>query len=61
MRWARLKARRPDRLKLLCSPPIIDHRTFIYRYGDDMPEISGWRWGQEAGAAGVHSTEADNV
>jgi len=26
-----------------------------------MPEITGWRWGQEAAAAGVRSTEADNV
>jgi xylulose-5-phosphate/fructose-6-phosphate phosphoketolase len=40
---------------------LIDHRTFIYRYGDDMPEITGWRWGQEAASSGVRSTEADNV
>jgi xylulose-5-phosphate/fructose-6-phosphate phosphoketolase len=26
-----------------------------------MPEITGWRWGQEATSAGVRSTEADNV
>jgi xylulose-5-phosphate/fructose-6-phosphate phosphoketolase len=47
--------------KQAIADKLIDHRTFIYRYGDDMPEISGWRWGQEAKAAGVHSTEADNV
>jgi xylulose-5-phosphate/fructose-6-phosphate phosphoketolase len=23
-------------------------REYISRYGDDMPEITGWRWGQEA-------------
>jgi len=40
---------------------LIDHRRFISRYGDDMPEITGWRWGQEAASAGVRSTEADNV
>ena len=40
---------------------LIDHRTFISRYGDDMPEITGWRWGQEAASAAVRSTEADNV
>ena len=28
---------------------LIDHKEFIARYGDDMPEITGWRWGQEAG------------
>jgi xylulose-5-phosphate/fructose-6-phosphate phosphoketolase len=32
-----------------------------FPYGDDMPEIVGWRWGQEAASAGVRSTEADNV
>jgi xylulose-5-phosphate/fructose-6-phosphate phosphoketolase len=40
---------------------LIDHKEFIARYGDDMPEITGWRWGQEAASATVRSTEADNV
>ena len=40
---------------------LIEHKQYIARYGDDMPEISGWRWGQEAAAAGASSTEADNV
>jgi xylulose-5-phosphate/fructose-6-phosphate phosphoketolase len=40
---------------------LIDHKAFITRYGDDMPEITGWRWGQEAASAAVRSTEADNV
>jgi xylulose-5-phosphate/fructose-6-phosphate phosphoketolase len=40
---------------------LIEHREYISRYGDDMPEISGWRWGQEASAKGGSSTEADNV
>jgi xylulose-5-phosphate/fructose-6-phosphate phosphoketolase len=40
---------------------LIDHKEFIARYGDDMPEITGWRWGQEASSVGVRSTEADNV
>jgi xylulose-5-phosphate/fructose-6-phosphate phosphoketolase len=43
---------------------LIDHNRFISRYGDDMPEITGWRWGQKAASAGVRSTEAteaDNV
>ena len=31
---------------------LIDHKQFICRYGDDMPEITGWRWGQEAASAG---------
>jgi len=40
---------------------LIDHKQHICRNGDDMPEITGWRWGQEATSAGVRSTEADNV
>jgi xylulose-5-phosphate/fructose-6-phosphate phosphoketolase len=40
---------------------LIDHKAFINRYGDDMPEIVGWRWGQEAMSTGVRSTEADNI
>jgi xylulose-5-phosphate/fructose-6-phosphate phosphoketolase len=47
--------------KQAIADKLIDHRTFIHRYGDDMPEIAGWRWGQEAKAAGTRSTEADNV
>jgi len=40
---------------------LLEHKAFIARYGDDMSEITGWRWGQEAASAGVGSTEADNV
>jgi xylulose-5-phosphate/fructose-6-phosphate phosphoketolase len=41
---------------------LIEHKQYIYKYGEDMPQITGWRWGQlqAAGAAGT-STEADNV
>jgi len=24
---------------------LIDHKHYIRKYGDDMPEITGWRWG----------------
>jgi xylulose-5-phosphate/fructose-6-phosphate phosphoketolase len=40
---------------------LIAHREYIARHGDDMPEITGWQWGQEAASAGVGSTEGDNV
>ena len=44
---------------------LIEHKYYIARYGDDMPEIANWSWGQEAGqgtaASGARSTEADNV
>jgi xylulose-5-phosphate/fructose-6-phosphate phosphoketolase len=40
---------------------LIDHKQYIRQYGDDMPEIAGWRWGQEAASSGEPSTGADNV
>ena len=39
---------------------LIDHKHYICKHGDDMPEIANWRWGAQA-AASVQSTEADNV
>jgi xylulose-5-phosphate/fructose-6-phosphate phosphoketolase len=41
---------------------LLDHKQYIARHGDDMPDITGWRWGQQAGASAAgRSTEADNV
>jgi len=41
---------------------LIEHRQYITRHGEDMPEITNWTWGQY-GAADERrsSTEADNV
>ena len=25
---------------------LIDHKTYIRKYGEDMPEIRNWKWGQ---------------
>ncbi|MGO4438414.1 phosphoketolase family protein [Rhizobium sp. RAF56] len=42
---------------------LLEHRQYIEKHGDDMPAISGWRWG--AGAGSPHakgtSTEGDNA
>jgi xylulose-5-phosphate/fructose-6-phosphate phosphoketolase len=39
---------------------LIDHREYICRYGDDMPEIKNWTWG-DGGPRASGSTEGDNV
>jgi xylulose-5-phosphate/fructose-6-phosphate phosphoketolase len=41
---------------------LIEHREYISCYGDDMPEISGWKWGELPPASvRASTTEADNV
>ncbi|MDX1410828.1 MAG: phosphoketolase family protein [Nitrospirales bacterium] len=41
---------------------LIEHKQYIAKYGDDMPEISSWQWGKSGGKSrrGT-STESDNV
>jgi len=26
---------------------LIEHKQYVCKHGDDMPEIAGWRWSQE--------------
>jgi len=40
---------------------LIDHKEYIRRTGDDMPEIKDWVWGKGTLARGATSTSADNV
>jgi xylulose-5-phosphate/fructose-6-phosphate phosphoketolase len=40
---------------------LLEHKEYISRYGDDMPDIKGWTWGQNTLAQRTGSTEADNV
>jgi xylulose-5-phosphate/fructose-6-phosphate phosphoketolase len=41
---------------------LIEHQQYIAEHGEDMPEVSGWTWGQQEALAGrSSSTEADNV
>jgi xylulose-5-phosphate/fructose-6-phosphate phosphoketolase len=42
---------------------LVEHRQYIEKYGDDMPAISGWKWGSKGKAARPRrtSTEGDNA
>ncbi|AMN45928.1 xylulose-5-phosphate/fructose-6-phosphate phosphoketolase [Steroidobacter denitrificans] len=41
---------------------LIEHKQYIHEYGEDLPEVTGWRWGRSGHAnGGSSSTEADNV
>jgi len=38
-------APRAAHLTQIVRDKLIDHKRYIERYGDDMPEIRNWRWG----------------
>jgi len=40
---------------------LIEHKHYIAQYGDDMPEITSWRWNAEGPATRGTSTEGDNL
>lgn len=39
----------------------MDHKSYIARYGDDLPEIRDWQWGGATAAKSKADTAADNV
>jgi xylulose-5-phosphate/fructose-6-phosphate phosphoketolase len=41
---------------------LLEHKQHIAKYGEDLPEITDWRWGQaRARTKRRSSTEGDNV
>ena len=47
--------------KQAINDKLLEHKQYIAQHGDDMPEITGWRWGQGAMKGQGTSTEGDNV
>ncbi len=40
---------------------LIDHKEYVRRHGDDMPEVKEWTWGHVKTAPTSNSTGADNI
>lgn len=53
-------ATRAAYVKQYLRDKLIEHKHYIAKHGDDMPEISGWKWGGETGKTRT-STEGDNI
>jgi xylulose-5-phosphate/fructose-6-phosphate phosphoketolase len=49
-------------LKQMVRDKLIEHRQYVLKHGDDLPEVSGWRWGHKGPIQKApSSTGGDNV
>ena len=55
-----LLAERAAYAKQALRDKLHDHKSYIARYGDDMPDIRDWRWGGKQASGGT-DTSADNA
>jgi len=46
-------------LKQYIRDKLIDHKQYIYKHGEDMPEIQNWQWPYGAAAAEISDGDAD--
>src|SRR5207237_9618970 len=47
-------------LKQALRDKLIEHKNYIRKHGDDMPEVAGWRWGKGHSGAVERDTGGDN-